>query len=537
MDYSSTPRSGRTTTRSANPARGIPTQRSRASQAGSSWVTASSPPTAARPLDPEPRPVNARPPASSARVRSPAWLTRYRRRLLVTDLAIVAAAVLIAQLVRVAGIADPATGQSQGSDWVFDALLAATWATCLAVEGVWDTAGLGVGFTEYRRILVASLVVFAIVGMVGYFTANDLARAYLVVAIPLGVIGLLVDHALSRWRLAAHQRSGSRLRTVVLVGDRVDVSELCTVIRGRSDAGYQVTGVCVPADGGDRPHRIEGVPVIGDVPDVAVAAVDAGASSIAVAGSASSLRARVPELALRLEGTGIRLLVAPEIADVAGPRTQIRPIEGLPLMRVDEPRFEGARGFAKITLDLAVALIGLVVLSPLMLVAAIAVLVADGGPILVRREFVGRGGRACTGFTFRCLPYGTKARALLAGGDSAASDAVGYHLPVTAVGRVLRRVGLDESPLLCAVLARQIAVVGPEPRLAGDPDPGGRPLRVRPGITGPWRVDRGQLPAGPADRADRAMSDARYVEDWSMIGDIAIMARTVRQVLGGRDPR
>jgi lipopolysaccharide/colanic/teichoic acid biosynthesis glycosyltransferase len=238
--------------------------------------------------------------------------------------------------------------------------------------------------------------------------------------------------------------------------------------------------------------------------------------------------------------------VTPTTLDLTGPRLELQPVTGLALLSAGEPRFAGPRAVAKASLDALMALVGLLVLSPLMLIAALAVLIGDGGPVLHRQDLVGRNGSAFTGWSLRCTPQGPEARPARSSQDSGAASGQ-YQLSYTRVGRLLRRTGLDQAPRLVNVLAGQMSMVGPKPLPFGSSEAAGRRPAVRPGITGPWLIDgfgaqRSQVgrvgePADGRSRDDTheaALADLYYVRDWSVVGDIAIILRSIKLLLSGR---
>ena len=178
-------------------------------------------------------------------------------------------------------------------------------------------------------------------------------------------------------------------------------------------------------------------------------------------------------------------------------------------------------------LDISGAVIGLVVLSPLLLVAAIAIRLGSRGPVLYRQRRVGRDGRE-----FEML----KLRTMVRGSDPVGVGTVvsRYDPRVTAAGRVLRRTSLDEIPNLVNVLRGEMAIVGPRPTIPAqvrDYTPRQhRRHAVRPGITG-WAQVRGR--AGiPWD--ERIELDLWYVEHRSAALDLRILARTVWLLVTGR---
>ena len=135
--------------------------------------------------------------------RREAWLAGYRRRSMSTDAAIVVFAVTAAHVIRVdSGFRFSLSTPTQSGEWVLGIAVLVAWVLSLAIEGAWNREVLGAGGPEYRRILVASLVLFSVVGIVGYLTLADLARGYLLVALPIGVAGLLLAHWVRRRTLA-----------------------------------------------------------------------------------------------------------------------------------------------------------------------------------------------------------------------------------------------------------------------------------------------------------------------------------------------
>jgi exopolysaccharide biosynthesis polyprenyl glycosylphosphotransferase len=245
---------------------------------------------------------------------------------------------------------------------------------------------------------------------------------------------------------------------------------------------------------------------------------------------------RLRELAWELEKTATDLCVAPALLDVAGPRTTIRPVAGLPLLHMDHPEFTGARRLIKTVFDRALAVPALLLLSPLFAIMAVIIRCSDGGPAFFRQVRVGQGGRSFTLYKFRTMvPDAEAQREQLATLNE--TDAVLFKIRndprVTLVGAWLRRWSLDELPQLINVLLGDMSLVGPRPALPKEAalygDHVRRRLMVKPGITGLWQVN------GRADLSwdESVRLDLRYVENWSLVLDLQILWKTVAAVLRG----
>jgi exopolysaccharide biosynthesis polyprenyl glycosylphosphotransferase len=233
---------------------------------------------------------------------------------------------------------------------------------------------------------------------------------------------------------------------------------------------------------------------------------------------------------------GVELLVAPAITDVAGPRTVVRPVAGLPLLHVEEPTFRGPRRVAKDIMDRVVAAAGLLVLLPVFTALAVAIRIDTRGPIFFRQGRVGRDGRRFDIVKFRTMVQDAETlQAELRERNEAAG--VLFKLRddprVTRVGGFLRRWSIDELPQLWNVLRGEMSLVGPRPPLPAEVARYeyhvSRRLLVKPGMTGLWQVSgRSDLHWDEAVRLD-----LYYVDHWSPIMDGAIILRTFMAVVRG----
>ncbi|HLZ38679.1 MAG TPA: sugar transferase [Mycobacteriales bacterium] len=326
---------------------------------------------------------------------------------------------------------------------------------------------------------------------------------------------------------------------MLVVGGRREVVEMVRTLRREPYAGLAVVGVCLPGvnrlDAPTARLRAEDdIPVVGSLNTVAQAVRTIDADTVAVTASPAVNAATLRRLAWSLESTGVDLVVAPTLTDVAGPRVHVRPVAGLPLLHVEAPEFTGGRQLLKRLVDRCLALAFLLLLAPLLTAIALAVRWDTPGPALFRQTRVGRGGGTFTLYKFRSMVLGAEHQRDALAKDNE-HDGVLFKIRqdprVTRVGRIIRRFSLDELPQLFNVLKGDMALVGPRPPLPGEVEQYGtdvhRRLLVKPGITGLWQVSgRSDLPW-----QDGVRLDLYYVENWSLTLDLMILWKTLFTVV------
>ncbi|MGC4760761.1 sugar transferase [Micromonospora trifolii] len=460
----------------------------------------------------------------------------YVRVLVVLDTTILIIALLIGYVARFGD--DEPSGSEIPYVLVAPGLVLA-WLISLKALGCYDDRVIGYGADEYRRVSSASLRLAGAIAIIGYIADVGVSRGFLGISFAVGTVGLEVARFAARKRLHRARSLGAGWsRKVLVVGDTAHVLELVHTLRREPYAGYQVVGACIP-DALLAPvaQRLGDVPVVGSFRGIPEAATAIGADTVAVTASGELTAARLRRLGWQLEGTGIDLVVAPALTDVAGPRIHTRPVAGLPLIHVEAPEFRGVRKLVKGLVDRSVSSLALAVLLPLIAFIALAIKLDSRGPVLFRQVRVGRGGQEFGVFKFRTMVV--NADALLAE-LTARNETDGLmfkmrHDPrVTRVGRLLRKWSLDELPQLVNVLLGQMSLVGPRPPLPSevaryDGDVARR-LLVKPGMTGLWQV------SGRSDLSweDGIRLDLYYVENWSLAADLTILWKTFGAVLNGR---
>jgi exopolysaccharide biosynthesis polyprenyl glycosylphosphotransferase len=408
------------------------------------------------------------------------------------------------------------------------------WWLTVKMVGGYESRFIGVGPEEFRRVLNAGLCLTAGIAIVMYATKSDLSRGYVVLVLPATTVSDLFARFTLRKRLHRQRQLGRCMQRVVAVGYSPLIADLATMLRRATHHGLSVVAACVTDP--EMPDEIDGIPVMGGLGAVTEAVKRLEADTVAVLTCPEMSGARLRDLAWELEGNGTELCVASALLDVAGPRTTIRPVAGLPLLHLDHPDFTGVKWLIKSTFDRTFGVFLLLVCMPLFVLVPVIIRYFDGGPVIFRQKRVGKGGQLFVLYKFRTMVVDAEARKekLSASNEN---DGVLFKMRadprVTRVGRWLRRWSVDELPQLLNVVLGDMSLVGPRPALPEEAvlygDHVRRRLMVKPGITGLWQVNgRSGLSWDESVRLD-----LRYVENWSFMFDLQILWKTGSAVVRG----
>ncbi|MGB8405361.1 MAG: sugar transferase [Mycobacterium sp.] len=493
------------------------------------------------PLDNEQRQIEPlfgpRPKGCSAREQRHA---KFARRLALSDLAVISCSVFVGQLIRFgATAAHPALPWNDASYTTLSVLLVVFWMGFLGL-GSRSPKVTGRGLDEYVRLTAATLQLFGLIAIGSMLLHVDISRGYLAIALPLGLAGLFATRWMWRKINGRKRLRGQDQTRLLVVGATGAARDIATEFAKDAWASYQVVGFCTPM-GPSREKEVitvagRAIPIVGTDEAILDAVQYVRAESVALAATHHLSPVEIRRLMWELASLGVDLMVAPGLMDVADQRLTSRPIAGMSVFEVAKPQYSRANSIVKRSFDVVFAVAALLAIAPLMVVTAMAVKLTSPGPIFYRSDRVGIDGRPFRMTKFRSMYTDAESRqAELI--DANGGDAMFFKMKddprVTKVGKIIRKFSIDELPQFLDVLTGPMSVVGPRPQVRREVDTYddlvSRRLSVKPGLTGLWQISgRSDLKAEDAVRLDLT-----YVENWSLLQDMLIIAKTVRTVFSG----
>lgn len=298
-----------------------------------------------------------------------------------------------------------------------------------------------------------------------------------------------------------------------------------------------VEAVVAPADFKDRIRKISGrdiatLPYCGNF---AERAASMGVQTVMVTDVMQRFSDNFNTFVLNMEAMNLEIAVVTSAVDVSGHETNIRELQGTTVMTISLPQYSPWAMFKKRVFDIVVSLIAIVLSSPFMIITAIAIKLEDKGPVFYRQERIGLRGKSFKIHKFRSMYVNADARlaevAAANGQEMGARVKIKNDPRITKVGHFIRKTSIDELPQFFDSLIGTMSVVGPRPQRQFEVDEYNQVyatrLLVKPGITGPWQV------SGRNDLSEEESQqlDVSYVQNWSVLGDIVYILRTIGTVL------
>lgn len=480
---------------------------------------------------------------------TPRWRFAFVASLIAIDLAVMLLSLTVSLVIN--GAAFDAIGDVMPF-WLFLILFSLIWLLCLAFAGTYHRHVMADGYELYAKIINASLLTIISYCSLAFIFKLALPRTALIIA---PVIAFFLD-IIARWQmrqaLHRHRSKGSCKYRTVVIGSSDGINKALQTMRNCMNWEYEPVAVCpIEADPASKDAyvvtsytpdaNIEGssklkvIPFNSAFPRICESL---GVQEVYVADVLSRDSEMLHGLSLAVESLGMELALAVSLADVSGHRLYLRNTTEQPVLLASLPQYTGAANVIKRLLDIIGSLCALIISSPILLGVAIAIKLDDGGPVFFSQTRIGLHGKPFKMYKFRSMVTNAEELKKKLAEETGQEDRFIFKMKddprITKVGHFIRKTSLDEFPQFYNVLKGDMSLVGPRPALPEEVARYGSlysaRLLVKPGITGPWQV------SGRSDLSQEQSEylDVSYIENWSIAGDLAILAKTVMVIFTGR---
>jgi exopolysaccharide biosynthesis polyprenyl glycosylphosphotransferase len=374
------------------------------------------------------------------------------------------------------------------------------------------------------RLLTA---VAAVAAAILYVHENSQVWIFLETACQ-AVVLVIVGRVITTRLIAVGRRSGISKHHTVLIGSGPVATELAKILAQHKEYGLKLGGF---VDGGVACPAGEYVPHLGCLADLDRAVLTTGADTLLVADGSFEEHA-LTDAVRTVACQNAELLVVPRMHHFHTQTGTADHIGSIPIMRIRNPNLRGPTRLIKRVFDIAVSVTAVIILSPVLICAALAVRLEGGPGVIFRQVRVGRDGKQFELLKFRSMRPANHL-------ESQTMWCVAADNRVGPVGRFLRCTSIDELPQLWNIIRGDMTLVGPRPerphfveQFSTQVDRYAYRHRVQVGLTGFAQVSGLR---GDTSIADRARYDNFYIENWSLWLDIKIILRTFREVLFYRE--
>ncbi len=383
--------------------------------------------------------------------------------------------------------------------------------------------------------LLLVLVIFAVRLDDLLLDGDRISRLWILLVVSLACLLLLGRMLLVRLVARYVRLHGYNYRNLLIVGSGRQAREIVDSVGRHRFWGYRVVGVVVDDEAAAH-DPLGGHPVLGGLAEIPRIVEEQVVDEVIFTLDRARL-SRLEDLLLQLEELGIRVWVVLDLFPHAKARVDVGTLDGIPVMTYSTAPSSELGLLVKRTLDVSISAVLLLLALPAMVTVALAIKLAYGGSVLFRQTRCGLNGRQFTLYKFRTMVEDAEARREdLEHLNEVRGPAfkLSRDPRVTTLGRLLRKFSLDELPQLWNVLRGDMSLVGPRPPIPSEVSRyqrwQRRRLSMRPGLTCLWQV------SGRSDLDfDRWMElDLQYIDSWSPLLDLKILARTVPAVLSGR---
>jgi exopolysaccharide biosynthesis polyprenyl glycosylphosphotransferase len=460
--------------------------------------------------------------------------------LVVTDALLLGAAFRLAYVVRfelALGIFNTQGTQRQAYYEAVVAAMILVWLVMFAAMGLYDRQNLLGGTEEYQRLFRAGTYAVLMVIVVGFLVPEFvLARGWLIMSWVLASLIVSLGRFGLRRAIYWLRRRGWFLSPAVIVGANAEGMSLAQQLMAWTTSGLHVVGF-VDKKLAPGSHIWNKLDVLGNVDQLDRVIADHGIQEVILASSAFSVRDHLLEVFQRYGvSSRVNLRLSSGLYEIITTGLTVREFAYVPLVGVNKVRLTGLDQLVKFLLDYSLTIVVLILISPLLLLLAMAIKLDSPGPVIYRRRVMGVNGTTFGAYKFRTMQV--NGEEILSKRPELVEELARNHKlkddpRVTRVGRILRRTSLDELPQLFNVLRLEMSLVGPRmiaPEEMAKYDQWAiNLLTVKPGITGVWQVSgRSNI-----SYAERVQLDMHYIRNWSIWLDLQLLWQTLPAVLKG----
>lgn len=432
--------------------------------------------------------------------------------------------------------------------YLYVAVCAIIWVFCARVAGVYHRHVFADGYQLNVLLLKATCISWISICAVNYIMQTTISLADVTVTCACVWVVEMIVRLIARMFLTVRHRKGEYAYPTVIVGSPEGIGQILKFLNQRKQLNYKPVRVC-PIRVSRETGLIEADPdrnllkaeveeswgefiqpiTYGD--DLAPRIAQTGAQTVMVTDVLDRFSDNLSTFAVQMESLNLEIALITSALDIAEHATQMRNIQGMSIMTISLPQYSPASRIKKRIFDLIVSSIAIILSSPIMLIVALAIKIEDGGPIFYKQERIGLHGRPFYIHKFRSMRVDADKHlkeVLEANGQEMGARYKLKHDPrITKVGNFIRKTSLDELPQFFDVFMGAMSVVGPRPQRDFEVEEYDQVyatrLLVKPGITGPWQVSgRNDL-----NEEESRQLDVSYVQDWSVLGDVVYILRTI----------
>lgn len=380
---------------------------------------------------------------------------------------------------------------------------------------------------------VAWIITFIVILLIGVFTKqiDTFARSSMIVWFFVGGLFLLCSHMIVRAAMEYLGKLGVGVRRTAIIGANKLGYDVARNAMRSADSGLRIVGFYDDRGCERRREQEDGLPeYLGTIAEL-LASAQKGEIDVVLIALPMRAEKRIQELLDIFGNTTASVYIVPDFFVFELLHSRWTQVGGLPVVSIFESPMYGVDGWVKRALDLSLSLIGVVLVSPILVICALLVRLTSKGPIFFRQKRYGLDGKEILVWKFRSMHT--------CDNGPVVKQATKDDPRVTPIGRILRRASLDELPQLFNVIEGSMSLVGPRPHANAHNEYYRKLIRgymmrhkVKPGITGLAQVEGSRGETDTVEKMEaRIALDHRYIREWSLWLDIKLILKTFRVVL------